>query len=99
MNHFRRYWFEDSGGLCTGWGGGSWFYFEADAEGTVYRQVQLFGNGRYLTHEGAEEDLFGYCTDEPLDLIEYEEYRIERDDFIAVWSPATAANHTPLLDG
>ena len=66
--YYKRYWPEDSGGLCSDWGG-SHFFFEVHSDGYVARQIQLFDNGKLLLYDECnDDDRFG--DDLPSHLIQ-----------------------------
>ena len=90
--YYKRYWGEDSGGLCAGWGG-SHFYFEVHADGNVARQIQHFDNGSLLLYDECnDDDRFGSRSTVALDAYEYGPYAIDRTEFIANWRPSIAIN-------
>ncbi|WP_442509393.1 hypothetical protein SH528x_000962 [Novipirellula sp. SH528] len=91
-NYYRRYWSEDSGGLCVGWGG-STFLFEVHTDGWVSRQIQLFNVRRFILYdEICDQDGYGGRSTERLDPNEYERFRITRDDFFQQWDPEASVN-------
>ena len=93
--YFRRYWDENAGGLCAGWGG-SHFFFEVHPDGYVARQIELFDNGnRLLYDETSDEDEYGGRSTVSLDFDEYEPFSIDRAEFVNHWQPSAAVNrHT-----
>ncbi len=91
-NYYRRDWSEDSGGLCEGWGG-STFLFEVHSDGLVARQIQIFDDGRFLLYdEICDQDGYGGRSTERLDPIEYEPFRVTRDEFFRLWDPDASVN-------
>ena len=97
--YYRRYWEEDSGDLCSGWGG-SHFLFEVHTDGCVSRQIQLFDNGKFLVYdEICEEDEFGGRSTVPLDLAEYEAFTISKGEFFDHWDPDSSENRRPKPGG
>jgi translation initiation factor IF-1 len=92
--YYKRYWDEDSGGLCSGWGG-SHLLFEVHPDGWVARQIQQFDNGELLLYdETCNEDDFGGRSTIPLDANEYRPYSIGRSEFVSSWKPNLAVNRT-----
>ena len=90
--YFRKYWDGDSGGPCSGWGG-STYLFEVHADGCVARQIQLFNDGRFLLYdEICAEDEYGGRSTEPLDLSEFEQFRVTKDAFFERWDPDASVN-------
>jgi hypothetical protein len=91
-DYYRRYWREDSGGPCEGWGGSA-FLFEVHSDGWVARQIQLFDNGRLLVYdEICSDDAYGGRSTVRLEASEYEPFRITRDDFFQYWDPDASTN-------
>jgi hypothetical protein len=79
--HFEEIRIEKSGhwGTCD-------FYFETDQNGEVLRQVEIYENGKRLKYsEEMIEDEFGFLTDQPIDLLEFEAFTIDKNDFIYQW--------------
>jgi translation initiation factor IF-1 len=90
--YYKRYWEEDSGGLCAGWGA-SHFLFEVHPDGWVSRQIQYFDNGELLLYdETCDEDDFGGRSTVTLDSAEYGPFLIDRSEFVSNWQPNLAAN-------
>jgi hypothetical protein len=91
-DYYRRYWAEDSGGLCAGWGG-STFLFEVHADGWVSRQIQVFDDGRFILYdEIVDQDAYGGRSTERLDGREYESFRITKAEFFQYWDPDASVN-------
>ena len=92
--YYKRYWDEDSGGRCSGWGG-SHFFFEVHPDGWVARQLQAFDNGELILYdETCDEDEFGGRSTVQLDAREYDPFLIARSEFVSNWKPNLAANRT-----
>lgn len=85
MKYFKRHWDETSGdNLTNGWGT-SWYYFEADEDGYVLRQLQQFENGQVLKYDDDYvEDEFGGLTDQPLND-EMTSFQIDKKEFEDMW--------------
>jgi len=62
------------------------FYFETDQNGEVLRQMEIYENGKQLKYsEEMIEDEFGFLTDQPIDLLEFEAFAIDKNDFEDEW--------------
>jgi len=91
-DYFKRYWDGNPGGLCADWGG-SYYLFEVHPDGYVARQIEQFDNGNLLLYdETHDEDEYGGRSTVPLDYDEYEQYMIDRSEFICSWRPPAAIN-------
>ena len=54
--------------------------------GEVLRQIEVYENGRTLKYsEQSIEDKFGFLTDQPLDLSDFENFTITKTDFELQW--------------
>ncbi len=86
MNFYKRYWAETTGEESTNDWGTSTYYFETDNELNVVRQMQVFEKGHILKYnEDFLEDQFGMLSDQPLDEIEFEEFKISQEEFNILW--------------
>lgn len=86
MNYFKRDWDETTADELTDSWGVSTYYFESDNEGYVTRQLQIFKNGKALKYDTEyREDKFGGISEVPLDLDEFNSYRIHADEFERLW--------------
>jgi len=87
MNYYKRNWDESKGDELTDSWGKSTYYFETDVDHTVLRQIQVFENGIALKY--SDEflcDNYGGLSDQPLDAHDFEQYKIEKDDFEKAWA-------------
>ncbi|CAM1369729.1 hypothetical protein [Tenacibaculum xiamenense] len=85
MKYFKRNWNETRGDQYDSWGKLIWF-FETDINGEVLRQIEAYENGKVLKYDNQNiEDEFGGLTDHNLDLIEFEEFSIEKEEFENKW--------------
>jgi hypothetical protein len=85
--YFKRRWDETTGDPLTDDWGSSTFYFETDGTGEVIRQVIVYQNGKVLKYdEDNFEDDYGGLTDQPLDLQEFNEFKITPDEFDMSWA-------------
>lgn len=88
--YFKRHWNETTGEELTDSWGLSTYYFETDIKFCVSRQMQLFDNGRILKYDTEYiEDKFGSLSETPLDINEYDSYRITQDEFEQVWQTSS----------
>ncbi len=66
-------------GTCT-------YYFETNQNGEILRQVESYENGKKLKYsEQFIEDEFGFLADQPIYLIDFEEFTITKNDFEYQW--------------
>lgn len=62
------------------------YYFETNQDGEVLRQIEVYENGKRLKYsEQMSEDEFGFLTDQALDLVDFEEFAINQNDFEHQW--------------
>lgn len=86
MNYYKRPWDDTTGEDPTDAWGTSDYYLETDAEGWVCRQIQHFAQGQALKYgPDNPEDEYGALADQPLELPEFQEYRITAAEFEAAW--------------
>ncbi|XZF15802.1 hypothetical protein ACTHGU_06675 [Chitinophagaceae bacterium MMS25-I14] len=85
-HYFKRRWEETSGEELTDSWGPSVHYFETDNEYYVLRQILAFDNGYILKYDtGHTEDEYGSLADQPLEIDEFDDYRIDEDEFEDMW--------------
>lgn len=84
--YFKRFWDETTGDELTDtWGTSAW-YFETTKDGEVLRQLEIFANGQRLKYsEDHIEDEYGGLADQSLDMIEFEDFKITKEEFESVW--------------
>ena len=59
MKYFKRNWNETRGDQYDSWGKSVWF-FETDCNGEVFRQIEVYDNGKILKYDKQNiEDEFG----------------------------------------
>jgi hypothetical protein len=88
MKYFKRYWNEPRGDTHNAWGF-SWWFFETNSKGEVFRQVEKYDSGRTIYYDiEHREDEFGGLTQTVLDLKEFEQFEINREEFEDVWEKA-----------
>ena len=85
MKYFKRNWNETRGDQYDSWGKSVWF-FETDNNGEVLRQIEVYDNGKVLKYDNQNiEDEFGMLADQNLDLTEFNEFAIEKEEFENKW--------------
>ena len=85
MKYFKRNWNETRGDQYDSWGKSVWF-FETDNNGEVLRQIEVYDNGKVLKYDNENiEDEFGMLADQNLDLTEFNEFTIEKEEFENNW--------------
>ncbi|MFI1770315.1 hypothetical protein [Thalassobellus citreus] len=85
MKYFKRNWNETRGDQYESWGKSVWF-FETDNNGEVLRQIEAYENGKVLKYDNQNiEDEFGGLADQNLDLTEFKEFSIEKEEFENKW--------------
>jgi hypothetical protein len=80
--------------------GGSWWYFEVDADGYPRRQIEQYDNGIALRYGPAHpEDEFGaLASSRVADWDRPADQEIGAQDFEAVWKAAEQANGQPHVN-
>jgi hypothetical protein len=85
MNYYKRNWNETRGDQYDSWGKSIW-YFETGNNGEVLRQIEAYENGKVLKYDNQNiEDEFGGLADQNLDLTEFVEFSIEKEEFENKW--------------
>ena len=55
--------------------------------GEILRQIEIYENGKRLKYsEEFIEDEFGFLADQTINLLEFEEYAINKNDFEYQWT-------------
>lgn len=87
MNHyFKRHWDETTGGSLTDSWGTSTYFFETNLDGDVLRQLEVYENGKRLIYSpGHIQDSYGGLSEVALDLEEFKEFEITKEEFEASW--------------
>jgi hypothetical protein len=63
------------------------YYFESNQKGEILRQIEIYANGKRLKYsEEFIEDEFGFLADQTINLLEFEEYEINKNDFEYQWT-------------
>ena len=62
------------------------FYFETNQNGQILRQIEVYENGKELKYsEEFIEDEYGFLADQPIDLLDFENFVINKSDFEYQW--------------
>jgi hypothetical protein len=95
MRYYRRHWEQSRSDEFNDWGTADYF-FEADEDGAVLRQVEVYANGMILRYDRSHRgDRYGQLTDQPLDPTVLGAYTSDKAAFDAVWPPDMAAGPEP----
>jgi hypothetical protein len=91
VRYYKRQWGEPRGDEYNHWGPATYF-FEADDDGWVVRQVEVYQGGQILRYsQQHDKDEFGMLTDQPLDLAEFQSFATSKDEFDRAWPPGSGA--------
>jgi hypothetical protein len=86
MIYFKRRWDESRGDEYSAWGGAV-YYLEVAPDGTATRQMEVYDSGTVLQyHADHVEDVFGFLTDQTVDLSEFYRFGISREEFESAWT-------------
>lgn len=92
MNYFRRIWDESRCDEYDYWGNSEW-YFEADEEGYITKNLQIYQNGIELYYSNSHvEDKYGVLPEGALDLGEFSSFSITKQEFETIISNAKPIN-------
>ena len=86
MNYFKQHWDESRGDQYDHWGT-SWWYFEADENMWITRQIEIYSNGNVLQYDREHVvDQYGMLSDQALE----EKYilillKIDQNEFEEIW--------------
>jgi len=62
------------------------YYFETNQNGEVLRQIEVYINEKILKYSTQFlEDEFGFLADQPLDILDFENFEINKTDFEYQW--------------
>lgn len=97
--YYKREWNESRGDEFDSWGTSMW-YFEVGGERYVTRQIEIYENGNRLKYHSEKQfDDYGGLGTEPLDIIEFKEYEIGKDEFETEWQKSNPKKeHKEILD-
>ncbi|WP_248722309.1 hypothetical protein [Seonamhaeicola sp. ML3] len=83
--YFKRYWDEDREDEFGNWGKSVWF-FEVEKSGFISKQIEKYKNGKILKYDQQnKEDEFGMLGDQQLDVSEFLDFEISKEEFEIVW--------------
>lgn len=86
MNYYKRNWDELRGDEYDYWGTSVW-YFEVADDGYPTRQVEVYEHGQIVKYdEEHNEDSFGGLSQAALDLDEFKELEISKEEFEDAWN-------------
>jgi len=93
IRYFKKFWDETSGEELTDSWGNSTYYFEADEQLCVIRQVQVFQNDKILKYDRQNrDDVFGGLADQLLDRKEFAGNEISAAEFLTLWTETVSYN-------
>lgn len=85
MKYYKRQWNEIRGDECDDWGTSIW-YFEIDEKGYPNKQIEKYESGIVLKYDDENsEDKFGRLSDQPIDLQDFQEFEITKEEFDKEW--------------
>lgn len=85
--YFKKFWNESSGDELTNSWGNSTYYFETDEDLNILKQVQIFQNGNILKYDDRNlENQFGFLTNHPLEIEDFEGNEISKTQFSEVYT-------------
>lgn len=85
MRYFKRKWNETRGDEYSSWGFSMWL-FETDINGLPIRQIEIYDNGRILKYDKNKPfDNFGQLGQHELDLKEFSDFEISKEEFNITW--------------
>ena len=86
MNYYKRNWEETRGDDFDNWGKSVW-YFETENSGLPTKQIEVYENGKVLKYNQTKlEDKFGRLGDQELDLAEFSQFEITKQEFEKIWN-------------
>lgn len=99
QKYYKRKWDETRGDEFDSWGTSIW-YFEIEEDKNITRQIELYENGNRLKyHLDKRFDDYGGLGTEPLDVIEFKEFEIDKNEFEIEWKKANPKKeHKEILD-
>lgn len=97
--YFKRKWEETRGDDFDSWGTSTW-YFEIRTDGYPVKQLELYENGNRLKyHPDKTFDDYGGLVDQPLDLEEFKNFEIGKEEFYSEWKKSNPKKeHQDILD-
>lgn len=83
--YYKRHFDETRTEQSEDWGACD-YYFEANQNGEVLRQIEVYANGKTLKYgEQFLEDEFGFMADQALNPFDFENFVITKTDFEFQW--------------
>lgn len=83
--YYKRYFDETRTEKSEFWGTCE-YYFETNQNGEILRQIEVYENGKKLKYsEQSIEDEYGFLGDQLIDLLEFEKFAINKNDFEYQW--------------
>ena len=87
MNYYKRHWDETTGDPLTDNWGTPTYYFEIGEDNYPVRQIEVYENGNTLKYDtNIMNDRYGGLGDQPVDVEDFEEFKIDKDEFEKVWT-------------
>lgn len=84
--YFKKFWNETTGDELTDSWGNSTYYFETDKNLNVLKQIQIFENKKILKYDEQNlEDQYGFLTEQPLEIEDFDDSEISEIDFYKIW--------------
>jgi hypothetical protein len=83
--YYKRHFDEIRAEKSESWGTCD-YYFETNQNGQILRQIEVYENGKKLKYsEEFIEDEYGFLADQPIDLLDFENFVINKSDFEYQW--------------
>ncbi len=97
--YYKREWNETRGDEFDSWGTSLW-YFEIGEDNYITRQIEVYKNGNRLKYHSEKKfDDYGGLGTEPLDIIEFKEFEIDKIEFEEEWDKSNPKKeHKEILD-
>jgi hypothetical protein len=97
--YYKRKWDETRGDEFDSWGASMW-YFEIGEDKYITRQIEIYENGNRLKyHNDKRFDDYGGLGTGPLDVIEFEAFEIDKDEFEMEWRKSIPKKeHKEIID-
>ena len=91
--YFKRAWNDTRGDNYDYWGTSIW-YFETEKNGVVIRQIEVYENGPSTKYCMAnKKDKYGELSWYPLDLVNFQSFKIKKIEFERVWITVNKENY------
>lgn len=98
-NYYKREWNENRGDEFDSWGTSVW-YFEIGEDRYITRQIEVYKNeNRLKYHSEKKNDDYGGLGIEALDVNEFKEFEIGKNEFEIEWNKSIPKKeHKEILD-